>query len=266
MASSASPSEAFAAWRQARQRELAAADSWLGLIGLFWLVAGRNRVGSGADCPVRLPSGPAHLGDIEWHENGISWQPAGEAASPLQTDRDGQPTIITCGTLAFFVVEREGKLAVRLRDRNWAATRPFAGLAYFDFDPAWQIEAQWQALPEPRLMLLPNVSGEVKNVEISHQAVFAVQGQGVSLLPVAVGADEVFFVFRDQTSGRQSYGAGRFLKAAPAVDGRIVLDFNRAFNPPCALTSFATCPLPPPENWLPFAVPAGEMKPPDGSH
>jgi len=111
-------------------------------------------------------------------------------------------------------------------------------------------------------MEVPNVAGDLKSVEVAWQAVFSFDGQEFGLLPMAVGEDEVFFVFRDQTSGRQSYGAGRFLKTGPAVDGRIVLDFNRATNPPCAFTSFATCPLPPPENWLPFAVMAGEMKPP----
>jgi uncharacterized protein (DUF1684 family) len=90
--------------------------------------------------------------------------------------------------------------------------------------------------------------------------VFAVDGQPVALLPMAESDQDVLFVFRDRTSGRDSYGAGRFLTAAPAVDGRIRLDFNRAYNPPCAFTPFATCPLPPPDNWLPFAVPAGERK------
>jgi len=109
-------------------------------------------------------------------------------------------------------------------------------------------------------MEVPNVSGDLKVVEVAYQAVFEVAGQTVRLLPMAVGDKEVFFVFRDQTSGRESYGAGRFLKANPAVNQKICLDFNFAYNPPCAFTPFATCPLPPPENWLPFALPAGERK------
>lgn len=249
------------AWQAQRATELQGADSWLGLCGLFWLEPGLNSVGSAPGARVELPSGPSHLGDIEWGEAGLRWLPRGGAVVDLQTDLAGPPTVIEYANLAFFVVDRDGKLAVRLRDRAWAASRPFAGLSYFDFDPAWQIEAQWLPLVPPLRMEVPNVSGDLKTVEVSQRAVFVVNGQSVSLLPMAVGPQEVFFVFRDHSSGRQTYGAGRFLKAAPAVEGRITLDFNRAYNPPCAFTAFATCPLPPPENWLPFAVPAGELKP-----
>jgi uncharacterized protein (DUF1684 family) len=254
------PNKAFSAWQQARHDELAAPDSWLGLAGLFWLAPGVNRVGSGADALVCLPDGPAYLGDLLWQDGGLTWLPVAGPARELQTDRSGPPSVIEVGDWAFFVVDREGRLAARLRDRAWAAKAPFAGLAYFEFDPAWQIAAHWQALSPPITMEVPNVSGDLKVVEVAWQAVFELAGQTVRLLPMAVGESEIFFVFRDRTSGKESYGAGRFLKTAPAVDGRIALDFNRAYNPPCAFTPFATCPLPPPENWLPFPVTAGEKK------
>ncbi len=254
------PNKAFTAWQQARHDELAAPDSWLGLAGLFWLAPGANRVGSGDDALIRLPDGPAHRGDVLWQDGRLTWQPVGGASCELQTDSAGQPSVVEVGEWAFFIVDREGRLAARLRDRAWAAKRPFAGLAYFEFDPAWQVAADWQALAPPLSMEVPNVSGDLKTVEVAYQAVFEVAGQAVTLLPMAVGEHEVFFVFRDRTSGKESYGAGRFLKTAPAVDGKIVLDFNRAYNPPCAFTPFATCPLPPPENWLPFPVTAGEQK------
>lgn len=248
------------AWQAARRAELAGADSWLGLVGLFWLEPGANAVGSGADCPVRLPDGPERLGELLWQDDALVWQPADGPAQPLQTDRAGAATVLAAGSAAFFVVEREGRLAARVRDRAWASRHPFAGLEYFPEDPAWVIDAAWQPIVPPLAMEVPNVSGELKRVEVAHKAVFAVAGQTVELLPMAADGREVFFVFRDRTSGRETYGAGRFLKARPAVDGRIRLDFNRAFNPPCAFTPFATCPLPPPENWLPCAVPAGEKK------
>jgi uncharacterized protein (DUF1684 family) len=247
-------------WQVRRHAELSGPDSWLGLIGLFWLEPGRNPVGSAAGSAVLLPAGPDWLGDLAWEGEAVSWQPAVGEPLALQTDRDGAPTVVEAGSLAFFIVEREGRLAARLRDRDWAARLPFAGIDCFPFAPAWRIEAQWQRLEPPLRMEVPNVSGELKEVEVSYRAVFEVDGQAVSLLPMSVGEREVFFVFRDRSSGKQTYGAGRFLKTRPAVDGRITLDFNRAFNPPCAFTPFATCPLPPPENWLPFAIPAGEMK------
>jgi uncharacterized protein (DUF1684 family) len=109
-------------------------------------------------------------------------------------------------------------------------------------------------------MEVPDVTGDLKMVGVTHQAVFEVADQKVALLPMSVGEKEVFFIFRDRTSGRETYGAGRFLKADTPHDGTITLDFNRAYNPPCAFTAFATCPLPPAENWLPFAIPAGEKK------
>lgn len=252
--------DALEKWRQGRHTELAGPDSWLGLIGLFWLATGINRVGSGEDCSVRLPSGPAWLGDLDWQGEQLLWRPAAGGEQPLQTDAHGKPSTVDHENLSFFVVDREGALAVRLRDRDWARSGSFAGLAYFPADPAWVIEAAWQKIEPALRMEVPNVQGDLKPVDVGWKAVFAVAGQPVELLPMTVGVDEVFFVFRDRTSGRDTYGAGRFLKAAPAVDGRIVLDFNRAFNPPCAFTAFATCPLPPPENWLPFAVTAGEKR------
>lgn len=252
----------FKQWQQQRYDALAAPDSWLGLVGLFWLEAGENRVGSAADALVLLANAPPHLGDLCWQGEKIIWRPVAGEAIELQTDRDGQPTIIDYQNWSFFVVDREHRLAVRLRDRNWSSKQHFAGLDYFDFDPAWQIDADWQALSPPLQMLVPNVSGEQKVVAVSHQAVFEVAGQTVRLLPMSVSDSEVSFIFRDRSSGNETYGAGRFLKTKVAVNGKITLDFNFAFNPPCAFTPFALCPLPPPENWLTFAIHAGEKKPP----
>ena len=247
-------------WQSARNAELCSPDSWLGLVGLFWLQPGTNLVGSATEAVVRMPDGPPLLGELQWQAEALWWLPADGAARQLQTDRQGAPTTVDCGHLSFFVVDRDGQLAARVRDRNWAARLPFGGVEFFAADPAWCIEAAWQVIEPPRPMDVPNVSGELKTVAVGHQAFFTVDGQQVALLPMAESEQEVFFVFRDRTSGRDSYGAGRFLKAAPAAGGRIRLDFNRAYNPPCAFTPFATCPLPPPENWLPFAVPAGERK------
>ena len=256
-------------WQARRHAELAGPESWLGIRGLFWLEPGLNSVGSGAGSVVLLPGGPACLGDLLWQDGKVIWQPEDGEAHELQTDIAGQPTIVDFQNWSFFLVDRENRLAARVRDRDWAANQPFSGLEYFDFDPAWQIEAEWEALSPPVRMEVPNVSGDLKIVEVSHQAVFEVAGQTVTLLPMSVSDKEVFFVFRDRTSGKESYGAGRFLKSAPpildetagsTVNQKIRLNFNCAYNPPCAFTPFATCPLPPPENWLPFPVTAGEKK------
>lgn len=254
-------SETLAEWQSARRAELSSPESWLGMRGLFWLEPGVNRVGSGEDARVRLPEGPAHLGDVVWDDERITWHPIAGIVQVLVTDRLGPATTVDHENLSFFIVDREGRLAARVRDRAWAETQPFPGLHYFPAAAEWRKEASWQMLDTPIAMEVPNVSGELKTVTVTHQAVFEHGGEMVALLPMSVSEREVFFVFRDRTSGRQTYGAGRFLKASPPVDGQLTVDFNRAFNPPCAFTPFATCPLPPPENWLNMAVLAGECKP-----
>lgn len=274
------PEAAWHDWQQRRYAELAAPDGWPGLIGLFWLEPGRNVVGSAADAAVQLPGGPPRLGEIEWADGALVWHPAvpGEAplaavdgvggkflqadapgaATPLASDAGGTPTLLGLAAWRFFVIEREGRCAVRLRDLDWASRAPLARLDYFPFGAEWCVEARWEALAEPLVMEVPAITGELKRVTVDHRASFSHRGQTVALLPLSVDASGVFFVFRDRTSGRTTYGGGRFLRARPARDGRLQLDFNRAYNPPCAFSAFATCPLPPPENWLPFAVEAGE--------
>ncbi|MDR1995875.1 DUF1684 domain-containing protein [Azonexus sp.] len=247
-------------WQAARLAELRAPDSWLGLRGLYWLQPGRNQVGGDESAVVRLPGAPADLGKIDWQGDMLWWRPRVGAAQLLCSDRDGVPTTVAWGELSFFVVERNGQLAARVRDHAWARGRPPVVLDYFSADPAWIIDAEWRPLSPPVTMEVPDATGELRTVEVVFKAVFAVAGQTVELLPMQVGAGEVFFVFRDRSSGGETYGAGRFLKAAAPAGGHIRLDFNRAYNPPCAFTPFATCPLPPAENWLPFAVPAGERK------
>ena len=253
-------SDELNSWQEVRNVELAAADSWLGLVGLFWLQPGPNRVGRAAEATVVLPGGPDCLGELYWAGETLTWLPAGGDPLPLRTDRDGAPSVVAWENLSFFVIDRDGQLAVRVRDRCWAGKGSFKGLSYFPGNPEWRIVADWRSIEPALVMEVPNVSGELKPVRVAHRADFAVAGQALSLLPMSVDEDGVFFVFRDRTSGKETYGAGRFLKARPPIDGRIVLDFNFAYNPPCAFTPFATCPLPPPENWLPFAVPAGELK------
>ncbi|MBL8449774.1 MAG: DUF1684 domain-containing protein [Dechloromonas sp.] len=261
MSSPADEAAGHAAWRAARRAELAGPDSWLGVVGLHWLAEGTSVLGSGPACTVVLPRGPEVLGELERSGGQVVWRARGEAPRGLTTDRDGEPDVLTADSLALLVIEREGRLALRVRDRAWAAGRAFVPPPCYPFDPAWRIAARWVALPEPRAMELPDVNGELRSVRVAFEAVFELGGQTLRLLPVWVRDDGVFFVFRDRSSGRETYGAGRFLMAPVADGGVLVLDFNRAYNPPCAFTPFATCPLPPPENWLPVAVPAGEMKP-----
>lgn len=252
------PIAAHARWQQRRYDELAAPDSWLGLCGLFWLNEGDNRVGAEADSDVVIPAGAPHVGLLRVRGMLVHWLPVEGKSVDLQTDRDGAPTTVNLEKHDFFIAERDGRLAARVRDPQWAEHQPFSGLSYLPYDPAWVIDAKWLPLDPPQTMELPNVLGELRPVSVAFCAQFMFQGELVSLLPVSVDEEGAFFVFRDRTSGRESYGAGRFLRARP-TGSQIRLDFNRAYNPPCAFTPFATCPLPPPENWLQFQVMVGEL-------
>lgn len=256
--------------RTARVQRLTAPDGWLSLIGLHFLTAGDNTVGSAADNQVVLAAGPARVGNVIVTGDGtarLQVTPGVEAkvngapvlSAELGDGRTGRPVTVTCGTVSFFVIERGGRLALRVRDTESKRRREFAGIDYFPVDPTWRIEATWEPYPRPREVPIKNIIGQESKALVLGRAVLTRDGHTIALLPLQESPDEpLFFVISDLTSGEETYGAARFLYADPPRDGRVVLDFNRAINPPCAFTPFATCPLPPPDNAMPIAVRAGE--------
>ncbi len=223
-------------WQAERIAALARPDGWLTLVGLFWLEQGDHAVGSAGTCAIHLPSGPERIGTIHVQDAVVEWRPAHGQVQVLQSDAAGEATIIRHGSLSFLVIERDGRLAVRVRDNEAEARRGFAGIDSFPFDPAWCLDARWDG----------------------SRAHFEIAGQPCSLAPRKPTGETWQFVFGDATSGKETYGGGRFL-FMPAPQGPTFhLDFNRAINPPCVFTPYATCPLPTPENRLPVAVTAGE--------
>jgi uncharacterized protein (DUF1684 family) len=171
------------------------------------------------------------------------------------------PTKVTIGTLTFHVIERGGKQGIRLSDTDSEARKAFSGIERFPVDPKWRIEARFTP-PEAnkKTISIPTViPGVTEEMEVAGTATFSIDGKEYRLEPVLEkGSTELFFIFKDRTAGKETYGAGRFLYAKPAQDGKVILDFNKAYNPPCALTPFATCPLPPRENSLSVRIEAGE--------
>jgi uncharacterized protein (DUF1684 family) len=256
-------------WRAQRVARLTTPDGWLTLIGLHFLKDGENTVGSAPDNEIVLAGGPAHFGKVMVAADGrvnvelsasaeprIDGKPA--LAGELQW-RAGRPTVVASGTVSFFVIERGGKKALRVKDSATESRVHFPGLDYFPTDPAWRIEATWVEFDEPRTIPITNILGVTNPAIVHGKAVFERDGRKIELLPIDEGPGEpLFFVISDATSGKETYGAARFVYADAPVDGKVVIDFNRAQNPPCAFTAFATCPLPPKENRLPFAVEAGE--------
>ena len=259
------------AWRAKRIAELTAPDGWLSLVGLHFLKPGENTVGHAPASDVVLGRGPARLGVATLAADGqVTLQIAAgvEATIDGQVARRGElrvgagavkPTLVACGPVSFFVIERGGKMALRVKDRASERRAHFAGVDYFPFDLAWRIEARWVAFEKSRMIPLLNVLGQTSPALVPGKAVFERAGKTYELLAIDEGPGEpLFFVIADTTTGKETYGGARFVYAEAPQGGTVVLDFNRAENPPCAFTPFATCPLPPKENRLPFAVTAGE--------
>ena len=260
---------AIAAERAGRVARLTAPDSWLSLIGRHRLPPGESTLGTAADNTIKLAAGPAHLGRITFVAGGPVTLTLADAADARIEGTDARtaelvyhgekPTHVTFGTVNFYVLERGNELYLRVKDSASARRKHFVGLDYFPLDPSWRIEAQWVPFDPVRQVNITNVLGQVSPVPVPGKAVFTHEGRTYELLAIDEGADEpLFFVLSDLTSGDETYAASRFLYADRPKGGKLSLDFNRAENPPCAFTPFATCPLPPKENQLALRVTAGE--------
>ncbi len=267
--------KALEEYRAERTEEVNGPDGWNTLVGLFWLEPGANRVGSDSTAPVRLPAdrAPAALGTVfvEGDTARFTAAPGAVVASGgapvralrLRTDADGGQTVLAHGSLTLRVIRRGERLAVRVKDREHPARTGFAGLRYFPVDTAWRIRARF--VPSERMdsVEIVNVLGMMARQPSPGLIEFEAGGRRHTLRPVLEdGSPELFVMFKDSTSSTDTYQAGRYLYVSPPDSlGRVLLDFNRSHNPPCAFTAFATCPLPPRENHLPLRVAAGELRP-----
>jgi uncharacterized protein (DUF1684 family) len=257
----------IAQWRAQQETELKADDGWLTVAGLIWLKEGDNRIGANPASEVPLPRGsaPERAGSISMRAGRATFHPApgiplmlnGKPAreTTLKPDTD----VFTINRLKFYLIQRGDRLGVRLKDNNSVARREFSGMKWYPVDPSWNIAAKFVPWDKPRTVSYDSVVGEKEVFESPGYVTFQKAGRAYRLEPV-IDEGELFFVIRDQTSGKTTYGASRFLYADLAKNGMVVLDFNKAVNPPCAYTPYATCPLPPPQNRLPVAVTAGEKK------
>jgi hypothetical protein len=261
------------AWHQKRVSNLTSEDGWLTLVGLHWLKEGDNRFGSAEEKnDLVFPAGtPEHIGTLTLKggkvtlavQPGVPLTRAGQpfTGGALRNDMEGQPDVLSLGTLRFFVIRRGEKFGIRVRDTEAQARKQFHGIPTWPVSAAWRIEGRFEPATTPRKMAIPTVLGTVDEMQSPGTVVFTVNGQEYRLDPVQEpGDDKLFIIFADQTNRSESYGAGRFLYADLPKDGKVVLDFNRAYNPPCAFSPYATCPLPPPQNRLKVRVEAGEKR------
>ncbi len=258
-------------WRNERAEALRDPDGWLSFAGSGQVSMGSHSVGSAAGNDIVVPGGPAkwgvlHLGtdgalrfDAE-PGSGVTVDGRPFRSLPLLTQLDeGGPTRIEAGPRRFYVVKTGDIHGWRFRDPQSPSLQAFKGVPHFPVDPSWRIEADWHAYPEPVRIDLLTSNGTLEPAKVPGQAQFERGGRRYTLRPILQEGDEaLFFILADRTSGKETYGGGRFLYAPPPRDGRLVLDFNKAQNPPCALNGHVVCPTAPPENRLDLRVEAGE--------
>ena len=267
-------------WRIQRERELSAPDGWLTLVGLEWLKSGVNSIGSAADCQIKLhPGAPQHLGMITVIGRRVQLlSPAGGFPNDVKLDgalaregplsvSDSKPSVIAWHGLTMVVLDRGGRYALRIKDADSPTRTAFKGLHWYEPDPRYRVAAQWIPFAEPKIERIPTVIGTTLDLPSPGIADFTLDGKPFRLQPVLESGetDKLFFILRDQTSQTTTYGAGRFLHAGLPdhglkKPGQLILDFNELYNPPCAYTPYATCPLPPEQNRLAVEIPAGEQR------
>jgi uncharacterized protein (DUF1684 family) len=264
-------------WRQERLTSLKKEDGWLTLVGLYWLKPGENRFGSDPGNPVILPAGkaPAVAGTLtrEGDTVRLDVQPGvpltADGKPPtlgmtVSADTNGKPTTLQLGSLSFFVIKRGDRMGVRIKDKTSPMRAGFKGIDQYPIRPEWRVVARFEPYKDKKIPIA-NIIGQVEDNPSPGAVVFDWQGKTYRIDALEGGDDgSLFLVFGDQTNGKETYGAGRFLDTAPPKDGKVVVDFNTAYNPPCAFTAFATCPLPPAGNKMALKVEAGEKK--FGSH
>ena len=246
----------IAQWRRQREEGLKRDGGWLSVAGLFWLHEGANTFGKDPANEIVLPDGAAQAGVFELHDGKVTVKMEGATRELWPDSLD----VAKVGRLSLLVIKRSDKYGIRLKDPDSQYRREFRGIETYPAREEYKVTAKWVAAPEKISIL--NVIGQTESMDSPGYAVFGLHGHEYRLRPVleTAGAKELFYIFRDQTSAKETYGAGRFLYSASPADGRVVLDFNKAYNPPCAFTPYATCPLPPPENRLTVRIEAGEKK------
>jgi uncharacterized protein len=255
------------AWRQGRYGALRQDRGWLTLAGLGWLRRGMNRLGSAPDNDIVLPGGPSRAGAFTVAHDGVvadgSFLHDGAAVNGLRLvddqDPEAEATLLAIDRLRLIVIRRGDRLGVRTWDLDAPLRRDFDGVDHWPVDPAWRLEARVEGTPG-RMLQVPDVLGPGYVEESPGDVVFRIAGEEHRLQALPGGdAGDLWLVFADGTNGDETYAGGRFVYTGPPDErGRVALDFNRAYNPPCVFSPFATCPLPWPSNRLPVRVEAGE--------
>jgi hypothetical protein len=260
-------------WHAKRIERLKSPTGWLSLAGLHWLKEGENTFGSDSANKLIFPiKAPGFCGTFVLNNGKVTIESAKNVEilhdnkpvfkMELKDDTDSNRTTLKMGSLQFFVIKRGHEFAIRLRDTENPPIAAFTGIDRYPVDPSWRVEAKFEPYNPPKIIAVPTIMGTIDSSKCPGALVFDVNGETYRLEPVLEdGSNELFIIFGDKTNGAETYGGGRFLYSKmPAADNKVIVDFNKAYNPPCVFTEFATCPLPPPQNKLPLKILAGEKK------
>ncbi|MGH9324628.1 MAG: DUF1684 domain-containing protein [Vicinamibacteria bacterium] len=258
------------AWRAERETNLKKDGSWLTVAGLYWLREGENSVGTDLGNDFVLPEGtaPDFVGVFTYEEGkvgfraqkGIEVVRKGEEAKPISTAtlEMGEKNAIVLGKLSMWVHNSGERLAIRLRDLDSSIRKEFTALQWFPVDPAYRVTARFTPHPEPKAVEILNMLGDIERYESPGYVDFELSGEAIRMEPVSNSDGGLWFIFRDGTSGKETYPAARFLHSDAPKDGKVIVDFNKAYNPPCAFNPYTTCPMPQKDNRLKIRIEAGE--------
>jgi len=261
--------ESITQWQEQRLERLRDKDGWLTLAGLFWLEEGENSFGSDPENDIVFPGkADAFCGTLILEDSTVTLRVAeGVQISsddlPVDTlvlndDHSGNTTRLQQGDLAWYIIKRGERYGIRLRDHKHPRLQELDHIPSYPIQTDYVVEASLEPFDEPRIMTVATpLEGYTEDYECPGILKFRIRGRDLELYPFTSGK-RYFLVMADETTGLDTYGAGRFMYAVPDSIGRIILDFNKAYNPPCAFSPFATCPMPPRENFLPVAIEAGE--------
>ncbi|MCX7797200.1 MAG: DUF1684 domain-containing protein [Melioribacter sp.] len=256
-------------WHKRRIENLKKENGWLNLIGLYWLKEGENKFGSDKSNDIIFPSNtPAFIGKFYLKDStvkvkineGVNVLIDGKKikSAEMKNDLQNNPTILAYGSFRWNLIKRGKKYGIRLRDLESELVKNFKGIETFPINEDWKLEAKFEPYKPYKKIFIPNVLGSVEEKYSPGALIFNKDGKTFKVDVLDEG-DSYFIIFADETNGIETYGAGRFLYVEkPKVNNKIYIDFNKAYNPPCAFTKFATCPLPPPQNFLKLRITAGE--------
>lgn len=256
-------------WHEKRKQDLKSEEGWLNLAGLFWLKEGANTFGSDESNDLVFPKGkcPAFMGKFYLENGQVSIAVAsGVEVKGTSSDKNdvvfpsSAPKILQYQSLKWFVIKRGEKYGIRLKDLEHPALQSFKGIKMYPINEKWKVKAHLEVAQTEKKIAITDVLGLTSMQPLAGTLVFELQGQTFRLDAIDNGKD-LFILFADPTNQKATYEAGRFLYAPkPDNQGNVILDFNKSINPPCAFTTFATCPLPPKQNFLSIAVKAGEKR------